>query len=227
MARISRKSLKHDEFIDAAYDFGEWMEENWKKVVLWVGIAFGIFLIVIAVLQWQKARHRAAVAVFGEGYTRMAGGDALDPTAAPTDDDFRAAAERFGEARQKAGGSLADVAGLMQGAAALRVGDADQASGVLADVQGASSEVGHAAKALIATQHAEAARYDEAAALWREIADGGFYPSDWALFRMGVVFEQAGRYDDARDAMQEAVDGAEPGSPYAAQAQQALERLGS
>ena len=32
--RITRKSMKQDEFVEAAFDAGEWLEENWRIVVI-------------------------------------------------------------------------------------------------------------------------------------------------------------------------------------------------
>ena len=37
--RIPKEDLKHDEFVEAAFDFGRWLEEHWAKVALSVGTA--------------------------------------------------------------------------------------------------------------------------------------------------------------------------------------------
>jgi hypothetical protein len=63
--KISRKELAHDEFVDAAFDFGHWLEKHWRSLFMAVGAAV---LIVIAVLVWiawsrqadEKARTRLA-----------------------------------------------------------------------------------------------------------------------------------------------------------------------
>ena len=48
--RISRKELKHDEFVEKAFDFGEWLEENWKTAAGYAGLAA---VLIVAILGWR------------------------------------------------------------------------------------------------------------------------------------------------------------------------------
>ncbi len=60
MARFSRKQLKKDEIVEAAFDFGHWIEANWTVVLKWAGVAVVLALIVGGWLFY--AQHRAAEA---------------------------------------------------------------------------------------------------------------------------------------------------------------------
>ena len=47
MARgLKRKDLKHDEFVEGFVDFGHWLEQNWRTVVRWAGVALGVGIVV-------------------------------------------------------------------------------------------------------------------------------------------------------------------------------------
>ncbi len=66
--RISRKSMKQDEFVAAAFDAGEWLEKNWKSVALAIVGVLAAVLLVYAWMVWSARRLATAGEIFGEGY---------------------------------------------------------------------------------------------------------------------------------------------------------------
>ena len=44
MARLRRKDIKHDEFVEGFVDFGHWLEHNWRTVARWAGLVVGVGL---------------------------------------------------------------------------------------------------------------------------------------------------------------------------------------
>ena len=36
-AKLTRKDMAQDEFIDGVFDFGEWLEVHWRRVALGLG----------------------------------------------------------------------------------------------------------------------------------------------------------------------------------------------
>jgi predicted negative regulator of RcsB-dependent stress response len=222
MARkITRKELKHDEFVEAGLDVGEWLEENWRTVALAAGGALVVALLFVGWSWWGDRRQARAERLAAEGFTL------LDAATA----DPAAAAAKFEEAQGVAGGSpLGEVARTYRGIALLRAGRAAEAVPLLEEASGATDDpvLRGTAKALLAEALDAAGNADRAAEVYRGLADvpTPSFPPELALVRLGEVRARQGRMDDARGAWQDVV-ARYPESPYAALAGQLLSQPGS
>jgi len=197
--RITRKSMKQDEFVEAAFDAGEWLEDNWKTVVIALAAAVVVVLVVLGFLAWRGARQAEAGDLFAEGLT-------LYRDSNPTE-----ALGLFEEASDKAGGGpLADVATLYQGLAQLEVGNAAAALEPLDDVAKSTSNpvLSATAKANLAGALAAAGEAERAESVWRELAaaENPYFPREMALLGLGKLLIAEGRVGEAQGVLREVVD---------------------
>ena len=56
-AKITKKEMQQDEFIEGVFDFGEWLEAHWKRVALGLGAAVAV---VLALVAWNSMRERSS-----------------------------------------------------------------------------------------------------------------------------------------------------------------------
>jgi tetratricopeptide (TPR) repeat protein len=64
---LTKKQIKKDEFREAATDAGEWLEDNWKTVLIWAG---GLAVLALLISGWHfmsKSRDAAAQDLLGQG----------------------------------------------------------------------------------------------------------------------------------------------------------------
>ncbi len=210
--KISRKALKHDEFVEAAFDYGQWLEKHWPAVAVGVG-AILVVLLAYAGYQWWGGRAEARSETnLTQGLALYAAGDRLDQ-----------ALSTF----QKAAGTTAagQVAQFYVGATQLRMGQAKQAAASLdrAAVSASSRSLADTARALEAEAYRRAGDLDKAAGIWRTLAqaqDGVFPPAE-ARVRLGDVLQAQGKTDEAKQAWREAASGS-PDDPAALEARQKL-----
>lgn len=206
--RISRKSMKQDEFIEAAFDAGQWLEENWKTVAMGVAAVVAAVLLGYAWMAWSARRASAAAAVFDEGYglytAAQVDGQATDPRYGEALGHFEEAASRAGRA------PLSDVAILYQGLSHLRSGDPAQAVPEFERVAESTDNgvMRSTAKANLAEALSDNGEIDRAAEVWRELAaaETAYYPKEHALLNLGQLLAEAGRGTEARDVLREVVD---------------------
>ena len=205
--KISRKELAHDEFVDAAFDFGHWLEKHWRGLLIAVG---GAVLVVVASLLWivwsrqadDKAGTRLAsgISVFQEA---LADG-ASDPSG------FETALKTFDEL-SGSGRASASLARFYRGASLFHLGRLDEARESLEQVineNGAADTLGATAQLLLVQVELAAGQTDVAAALLERLADqtGSAVPPAQALLELARLHEQAGRSDEARIQWQRIVD---------------------
>ena len=206
---LTRKQMKHDEFIEKATDFGEWLEENWRTVAIWAGALVAIFILVLAFIYFNKARQDAARSLFGQGYQQFV--EAEDPQS-ETAGDYSAAIETLEQASSKAGGDpIAKVADFYRGIALVRSGEKEEGMSLLEDVAGAGEIdilLMESAKAALANAYAEEGQADKAVDLLRSIADNpdAVYPPDIALVNAGKILQDSGDDAGARRIWQEVAD---------------------
>jgi predicted negative regulator of RcsB-dependent stress response len=132
--KITQKELKHDEFVDAAWDFGHWLEENWKTVAQIVG---GGIVLVVAFVLWNawsaraldEKRQALAVAVADYGAIELGGFD--------DSSGLQALHGRFAASADELGGDeSALVARFYLGATSYRLGRHDEARATLETLVG-------------------------------------------------------------------------------------------
>lgn len=221
--KISRRQLKHDEFVEAGLDAGQWLEKHWRSVALVAGVLVSVGVLFAGWSWWQQSRLARAGGLAAEGF------GLLSPTDTSTPPNPVAAADKFREAAQTAGNSpLAKVARTYQGVALLRQGKAAEAVPILESVADTVSDpvLGGTARALLADALDTAGNPDRAAEVLRGLADAAdaSYPPELALMRLGEVRARQGKADEARRVWEEVLSRF-PESPAAAQARDRMSRI--
>ena len=168
MARkITQKQLKHDEFVDAAFDFGRWLEEHWKSVAQIVGLLFIVVVGGFFWVAWSNQRLAGAKQQLADGIDRydaaLAGGGAADTA------NLQAALAAFDEVTETLAGKAPGKLALFYRAAALSdLGRPDEARAALQDLiadSGPEETVGATARLLLARFEVAGGRPDDALAL--------------------------------------------------------------
>jgi tetratricopeptide (TPR) repeat protein len=226
-----RYGLKHDEFVETAFDIGTWVEENWKKVAIGAAAIVVVGLAVMALLSWRSHRLGEAVRLFGEGfmiYDEASRGSALDALGLETDKSakYDEALAKFDEAQEIAGSTpLGDAAEMYRGIVLLKSGNATEAVPILESITegGVEPVLAGTARANLAEAYAATGRTDEAIEQWKQLADDpeGYFPADIALLNAGTMLEAQGRADESRQALRDLIERF-PGSQAAATAREKL-----
>ncbi len=199
---------KKDEFLEAAFDLGQWFETHWRTVLRGAGIFFVAAVVVAAIFGWKQ--HRVAQAT-----TALEAGTAdFKRAAAAQFGDVEALADaliHFEDAEAKAGRSVpGPLATYYRGVTLFRLGRTEEAVTALEGfVTQASGEhpLDWAGRALLAQLHADAGNTEGAIALLEEVtgADSA-YPVEQALLQLGIVQQSAGNTSAARKNWQRVVD---------------------
>jgi tetratricopeptide (TPR) repeat protein len=220
-AKLTKKAMSQDEFIEGVFDFGEWLEVHWKRVAIGLGVLVGLVLLGVF---WGSMRDNAAaeanklLASGIEAYAPEPGVDGTTP--APR---YAEALPLFEQAASRGSGRLADVAQLFRGRTLLALGRAAEAVPVLEGLTGNAND-GLAAGAKVALAEAVEAtgNAERAATLLQEVAapaKGASYPTDAALLLLGNLRERQGKKDEAKRAYDDLL-AKFPQSPFAAEARQ-------
>lgn len=204
--RVTQKQLKHDEFVDAAFDFGHWIEENWTTVARWVGMAIIAALAVVGWWGWSahtqnKTRQALASAVTLYDQAEAQGFDDTTDTAGLL--------ETFREIGS--GGSTASrTARFYQGTTLFHLGRMDEAATALAALadSGATDTLGATAQLMLARVRIAQGKPDEAVAMLQSLAEetDAPVPADRTLLVLGRIELEIGRDEDARATFQRIVD---------------------
>ncbi len=209
MARkVTRKALKHDEFVEAAFDFEQWIEKHWMPLAAIAGIALSVTLAVWGWSRWSGRVHSETARMVGEGLQEIRR-DASTPGSPGGDaaSRYRSALASFEEAAKRDPRSRAGrVAVFYQGAALLQLGKASEAIGVLEPLaSSADGFLGDATRAELAWAYAQAGQTDRAVSAWKDLATrpDAVYPPDLALYHAAAILSGAGRRDEARSVLQD------------------------
>jgi len=208
MARkVTRKALKHDEFVEAAFDFERWIEEHWMPLAAVAGIAAALTLAVWGWSWWNGRVHAETARMLGEGLDGIRATDGSTPPAGDIASRYGAALAAFEKAAKHAPGSPAGgVAVFYQGAALLKLGRASEAIVVLEPLPtSAEGFLGDAARAELAWAYAHAGQTDRAVSAWKDLAarSDADYPPDLALYHAAAILSGAGRGEEARAVLQD------------------------
>lgn len=194
---LTRKEIKHDEFLETATEASHWLEENWKLVA---GILGGILLLLVVVTGWrqwsaaQDGKARDALARAQAAYLAVDDPFAED---APTLEDalagFREVSADF------SGRAPASVARFYEGVVLLRMERAAEAIEPLEAATDGATEPLLRQNATVALARAKAATGEIAQAdtLLRGLADDeeSTFPPEEALAVLAGLYADAG--DDA------------------------------
>ncbi len=222
---LTKKQIKKDEFMEAATDAGEWLEDNWKTVLLWAG---GLAVLALLISGWHfmsKSRDAAAQDLLGQGMQVFSAAAASGTGAT---DEYNRAIDLFLQASDKAGsGSAGAVADLYRGIALARTGRNDEAIPVLDDLSEKTRHplVGQISRAVLAGIHESNGDYEQAEAIYLELSTetSSVYLPAQALLNAGLARLSMGREAEARELLESIVRDY-PRSAAAAQASRFLER---
>jgi predicted negative regulator of RcsB-dependent stress response len=199
--KITQKQLKHDEFVEAAFDFGLWMEEHWASVLKWVGAGVVIVLLVVAWSAWSKKGLADAKSRLALGIDQY---KASEATGFSDVDSLNAALKRFDEVAKDLGSRPpGQLVQFYRGATLFQLDRLDEAKTTLTGVveqTEASETVGATARVMLARVEAAAGRPDEAVALLQALVESAdpAVPPARVLLEIGRIHEAAGRHDEAR-----------------------------
>ncbi|MDQ7007732.1 MAG: tetratricopeptide repeat protein [Acidobacteriota bacterium] len=235
--RLTRKEIKHDEFVDGTVRALRVLEENPRPFLYGAAAILGLVVVVSGFWTFSRVQadkvadrlSRGEAALFAtvadEGEARP--GDPYQPSFESDEARLQAAVERLGEAASGMGAG-SHVALYLQGKALLEAGRTDEAIAKLeAAVSALSGDptLGPASRALLAAALERAGQYEKAIESWAELADeGSGYPRDLALFALGRCQSKAGQSDEARETLEE-VGELYPESPVLERARQWLATL--
>ncbi len=199
---------KQSQFLEAAFDLGQWFETHWKTVLRGAGIFLAAAFVVAAIFGWKQHRVAQATAALEAGTA-----DFRRAVAAQFDDvdALAAALVHFENAEAKAGRSVpGPLATYYRGVTLFRLGRTEEAVEVLKGfVAQASGEhpLDWAGRALLAQLHADAGNTEGAIALLEEVtgADSA-YPVEQALLQLGIVQQSAGNTSAARKNWQRVIE---------------------
>jgi tetratricopeptide (TPR) repeat protein len=201
-AKISKKAMAQDEFIEGVFDFGEWLEVHWRRVAIAVGIAVALVLGAIAWSSMRESATQDANRLLASGLEAYA--PAPGDTGAAPAPRYTEALSFFEQAEKRGGsGALTDVARLFRARTLLALSRAAEAVPVLDGLTKSGNPI-IAAEAKIAMAGAAEATGDaeRAATLLNEVAtaEKPLYPQDAALMLLGGLRERQGKKDEAKKA---------------------------
>jgi tetratricopeptide (TPR) repeat protein len=209
MARkITRKELKQDEFVEAAVDFGKWLEDNWPRVLRWVAAVAAVVLIVVAWTAYSRHKRTEAelrLSSLLADYDRQETEGFEDPA------ELETLLADLDEVADAASGSPAAVAHLYRGSALYQLERYDEAEAELQDAISDADKRGTlypTANAVLANVYEAMGRVDEAVALLDGLLDEAVpsVPQDQLLLQTGLIYERAGRSEEARERLQRVTD---------------------
>jgi predicted negative regulator of RcsB-dependent stress response len=238
MARITRKEIKHDEFVDSTWRIVERLEENIKPIIFGAVAIVAVVAIVLGIATWQKARARAGADLLARAQAALTGPiasqdapqpeAAYSPTFASQDQRYEEALTRLETAAEEGGGAAGRLATFLRGVALLEAGRAEEALAPLeaaVDQLGEDASIGGSVRARLAQAHIETGQLEAAAEIWRNLADeDGSFPGDLALLELGGVHEARGDTAAARAAYNELIE-VYADSPLRSQAEERLAAL--
>lgn len=220
---LTRKEIKHDEVLEVAHDFGDWLELHWKRLAIGLTAAF---VLLVLFLGWRGIQERRVVQaneLLGEGERLLRSvGDPFASVPA----SYEQAATKFDEAASKAGSSsVGDIARYYAAVSRLRGGDASGAAGILEGLAVSAGDplVRENARISLAASYAAQGKLGDADRLLREAAAdaAATFPADQALLTLAGLYRDAGDLTAAERVVREVLERF-PGSPGAQEARATL-----
>jgi tetratricopeptide (TPR) repeat protein len=219
---LTRKKLKQDEFVESVFSIEQWVEDHWRTLARWTGGIAAVALIASGWLWWSGRRADEAHRLFGDAFKEF---NAASTAAAPAEGYGKALA-LFEQSADLSGGAAAWSADFYRASSLLELERVDEAIGILERLEGnaPNGTLAAGARMQLANAYEQVGRNDEAIDTLRTVADGegGYTPS--ALLRMGTLLLEAGRDDEAREALKDLTE-RYPASGAATDGRRVLQRL--
>jgi predicted negative regulator of RcsB-dependent stress response len=221
-AKITKKDMAQDEFIEGVFDFGEWLEVHWRRVAIFLIAAIAVVLLGVF---WNSMREQAAEEANG----LLASGIAAYAPAAPAGGQaapprYSEALTLFDQAAAKAGsGGVGDIARFFKARTLIALARPAEAVPMLEGLAASRNEgLANTAKVSLAEAVEATGNAERAATLLQEVAapaKGAAYPTDAALLLLGGVRERQGKKDEAKKVYDDLL-ARFPQSPFANDARQ-------
>jgi len=204
--RLRRKDMKKDEFVETMFDFGQWLEDNWSKVLRWAGV---VLLIVVLALCWHwysGYSAEKAAETLAQGMTRYKQAEMGGFTStAALDDALVLFEEATGLSKRSSAGKSARF---YQGATLYRLGRFDEAIPLLQEVRGFDDPptLKGLSGALLAEVFVGAGQTDKAISQLEEMAADAeaaeaAYPADQALLQLARIHRQSGDLEESMNVL--------------------------
>ena len=205
---MAHRAHKQDEFLEAAFDFGQWIERHWKTVLRYLAFVLAGVILIAAVFGWQQHRTNKASAELELGaaaFTRAATSQFID---------FEALADaltRFEKAEDIVGNrNPGPLATYYRGVTLYRLGRNDDAIAALESFIARSDgdqPLDWAGLALLTRLKIDSGDAAGALTLLEGAAGAdSAYPLDQVLLLLGEAQQAVGNADAARAAWQRVVD---------------------
>ncbi len=210
MARkVTRKSLKHDEFVEAAFDLEQWLEERWRPAAAIAGGVVAVALGFWGFTWWRGHAADETERILAEGLSQVRA--EVSSPAAPAGDAtarYAAALPSFEKAAHEGPGTPAGrVASFYQAAALVKLGRATEAIAILEPLASSAQDdfFGDVVRAKLAWAYLAAGQTDRAVSTWKDLAakPESSYPADVALYHAAEILHGAGRGDEAKAVLQD------------------------
>jgi tetratricopeptide (TPR) repeat protein len=222
--RLTRKQMKQDQFVEAAFDLGEWLEEHWRPAA---AVLVGVVVLALTFVGWSAWSRRTsdgAARLLSEGIRSLQGDETLKPDPLASLGLFEQAAST---APRSGAGQAADY---YRGAALLAL---DRPADAVNALERAASRarqpvLAGAANALLAEAYLRAGRDEDAVAVWRRLIDGsaGAYPAPQARLGLAGALLSQGNAEEAIGTLERVTRDA-PQSPASSEAFRLLQKLGA
>lgn len=221
--RLTRKEMKHDEFVETAAEAGQWLERNWPTVAKAAAGALVVAALVVAFIWYGRHNRAQAGALLAQGmqsYQQAEATGFADPAA------VEEALALFERAARRSSGSPAGLsARYYRGAALYRLSRLEESIEVLQKLDEAdlTPTLRAGTTALLAEALAAQGERERAMALLEQIAADpeSAFPPDQALLRLGRLHQGDGNVAEARRVW-ERITREYPQSAGAAEAQRLL-----
>lgn len=216
---------KDSEFMEAAFDLGQWFETHLKTILRGAGIFLVAAILIAAIFGWKQYRVGKATDQIQQGSARF------ETAAASQFLDTEALADalvHFEKAEETAGSSApGPLASYYRGVTLYRLGRNDEAIGALEGFVGkvkGDDPLGWVGRNLLAKLQIEAGNAARAVELFEQVVgDDSDYPQEQALLQLGIAQREAGDMETARATWQKVVDE----YPQSASANEARGLIGS
>jgi len=199
---------KDNEFLEAAFDLGQWFERHWKSVARGAGVFVVIAILIALFFGFKQQKIKQATRAL------EAGTAAFNKAAQSQFGDVDAMADAlvfFEEAEAKAGSSApGPLATYYRGVTLYRLGRTEEAvealEGFVAQADG-EDPLDWAGRALLAQVYVDSGNTGRAIELLEAVTgEDSEYPVEHALLQLGLIQQQAGDTAAARKSWQRIVD---------------------